>query len=93
VPALHPLCERGLLAGDVVGRWLPEMSYGYHEAKLTSSTAAFDYARQFEVFRKRAMCNGGGWAFRAPATSTVLSSTRAPGRRLRPSCTSFRPAT
>src|SRR3990170_5697563 len=27
------LCEKALLAGDVVGKWLPEMSYGYHEVK------------------------------------------------------------
>lgn len=60
------LCERGLLAGDVVGRWLPEMSYGYHEVKLYLSTAEFDYARQFEVFRKRAMCNGGGLGLQSP---------------------------
>jgi hypothetical protein len=60
------LCERGLLAGDIVGRWLPEMSYGYHEVKLYLSTAAFDYARQFEVFRKRAMCNGGGLGLQGP---------------------------
>jgi len=60
------LCERGLLAGDIVGRWLPEMSYGYHEVKLYLSTAAFDYARQFEVFRKRAMCNGGGLGLQSP---------------------------
>jgi hypothetical protein len=60
------LCERGLLAGDIVGRWLPEMSYGYHEVKLYLSTAAFDYARQFEVFRKRAMSNGGGLGLQGP---------------------------
>jgi hypothetical protein len=60
------LCERGLLAGDIVGRWLPEMSYGYHEVKLYLSTAAFDYARQFEVFRKRAMSNGGALGLQSP---------------------------
>src|SRR5436309_7676380 len=32
-------CERGLLSGDIIGRWLPEMSYGYHEVKLYLSTA------------------------------------------------------
>jgi len=59
-------CERGLLSGDIIGRWLPEMSYGYHEVKLYLSTAAFDYARQFEVFRKRAMSNGGGLGLQSP---------------------------
>jgi hypothetical protein len=59
-------CEKALLAGDVVGKWLPEMSYGYHEVKLYLSTAEFDVARQFEVFRKRALCNGGGMGLQGP---------------------------
>lgn len=60
------LCEKALLAGDVVGRWLPEMSYGYHEVKLYLSTAAYDAAQHFEVFRKRALSNGGGMGLQSP---------------------------
>jgi hypothetical protein len=60
------LCERALLAGDIGGRWLPEMSYGYHEVKLLVSAAEFDAARQFEVFRKRALSNGGGMGLQSP---------------------------
>jgi len=60
------ICERGLLSGDIIGRWLPEMSYGYHEVKLYLSTAAFDAAHFFEVFRKRAMSNGGGMGLQSP---------------------------
>ena len=60
------LCEKGLVTGDVIGNWLPEMSYGYHEVKLYLSTAEFDCARQFEVFRKRAFSNGGGMAVQSP---------------------------
>jgi len=59
-------CEKALLAGDVVGRWLPEMSYGYHEVKVYLATAEFDAARHFEVFRKRALCNGGGMGLQSP---------------------------
>jgi hypothetical protein len=59
-------CEKALLAGDVVGKWLPEMSYGYHEIKLYLATAEFDAARQFEVFRKRALSNGGGMGVQSP---------------------------
>ncbi len=59
-------CEKALLAGDIVGKWLPEMSYGYHEVKLYLSSAEFDAARQFEVFRKRAMSNGGGMGMQSP---------------------------
>ncbi len=60
------ICEKALLAGDVVGKWLPQMSYGYHEVKLYLSTAEFDVARQFEVFRKRALCNSGGMGVQSP---------------------------
>lgn len=59
-------CEKALLAGDVVGKWLPEMSYGYHEVKLYLATAEFDAARHFEVFRKRALANGGGMGLQSP---------------------------
>lgn len=59
-------CEKALLAGDIVGGWLPEMSYGYHEVKVYLSTAEFDAARHFEVFRKRALSNGGGLGLQSP---------------------------
>lgn len=60
------VCEKALVAGDIVGRWLPEMSYGYHEIKLFMASTEFDSARQFEVFRKRAMSNGGGMGVQSP---------------------------
>lgn len=60
------ISERALVAGDIVGKWLPEMSYGYHEVKLYLSSAEFDVARWFEVFRKRALSNGGGLGIQAP---------------------------
>jgi hypothetical protein len=60
------LCEKALVAGDTIGKWLPEMSYGYHEVKLYLSVAEFDEARQFEVFRKRAFSNGGGMGVQSP---------------------------
>lgn len=60
------LCEMAILSGDIGGRWLPEMSYGYHEVKLYVASAEFDAARQFEVFRKRAMSNGGGMGLQSP---------------------------
>ena len=60
------ICEKALLAGDMVGKWLPEMSYGYHEVKLYMSCVAFDDARQFDVFRKRALSNGGGMGLQSP---------------------------
>jgi len=56
----------------VLGKWEPEISYGYHEVKLYLATTIFENARAVEVFRKRALSNGGGlgvqatgWAFRS----------------------------
>jgi hypothetical protein len=60
------------MEADVLGRWEPEISYGYHEVKLYLATTIFENARAVEVFRKRALSNGGGlgiqssgWAFRS----------------------------
>jgi hypothetical protein len=60
------LCEKALITGDIIGKWLPEMSYGFHEVKLYLSCAEFDEARQFDVFRKRAFSNGGGMGVQSP---------------------------
>jgi hypothetical protein len=60
------LCEKALITGDIIGKWLPEMSYGFHEVKLYLSTAEFDEARQFDVWRKRAFSNGGGMGIQSP---------------------------
>ncbi|HXK33512.1 MAG TPA: hypothetical protein VNM91_05810 [Dehalococcoidia bacterium] len=74
--AIDQICthisEKEQLEADVLGRWEPEISYGYHEVKLYLATTIFENARAAEVFRKRALSNGGGlgvqstgWAFRA----------------------------
>ncbi|MEE9277106.1 MAG: hypothetical protein V3V06_01705 [Dehalococcoidia bacterium] len=54
------LSEYGWMKAQTVGRWLQEISYGFIEVKLFLSTVVFDSARLFEVFRKRALANGGG---------------------------------
>jgi len=66
------LSEKAQMEADVLGAWEPEISYGYHEVKLYLATVIFEDARAVEVFRKRALSNGGGlgvqapgWAFRA----------------------------
>jgi hypothetical protein len=70
------LSEKAQLEADVLGRWEPEISYGYHEVKLYLATVIFEDARAVEVFRKRALSNGGGlgiqspgWSFRAVVDS------------------------
>jgi hypothetical protein len=68
--------EKAQMEADVLGRWEPEISYGYHEVKLYLATVIFEDARAVEVFRKRALSNGGGlgiqspgWSFRAVVDS------------------------
>lgn len=71
------LSERGLLVVDVLGKWLPELSYGYHEVKTVLATQIFEAARAFEVFRKRALSNGGGLGIQSPGLySRVLFDAR-----------------
>ncbi|MEX2238843.1 MAG: hypothetical protein WEB00_15065 [Dehalococcoidia bacterium] len=60
------LSERGLLVVDVLGKWLPDLSYGYHEVKTLLATQIFEGGRAFEVFRKRALANGGGLGLQSP---------------------------
>lgn len=54
------LSEIEFVAGDAPGQWLSRISYDYHEVKLFLATQIFDEARHLDVFRKRALVNGGG---------------------------------
>jgi hypothetical protein len=61
--------EKAQAEADVLGRWEPEISYGYHEVKLYLATVIFEAARAVEVFRKRALSNGGGLGIQSPGWS------------------------
>lgn len=50
---------------EAISSWQHQMSYGYHEVKQFLATATFDAARHYEVFRKRALFNGGGLGLEA----------------------------
>ena len=63
------ISEKEQLEADVLGKWVPEVSYGYHEVKLYLSTTVFENARAVEVFRKRALSNGGGLGVQSPGWS------------------------
>jgi hypothetical protein len=60
------ISEKEQLEADVLGRWEPDISYGYHEVKLYLATTIFENARAVEVFRKRALSNGGGLGVQSP---------------------------
>jgi hypothetical protein len=55
---------------ECISKWLEEISYGFHEVKLYLATACFDYGRQTEAFRKRALANGGGLGVQTPGVYT-----------------------
>jgi len=60
------ISEKEQMEADVIGRWEPEISYGYHEVKLYLATTVFENVRAVEVFRKRALSNGGGLGIQSP---------------------------
>jgi hypothetical protein len=54
------LTEVEFIAGDVPGAWLPKVSNEHYETKLFLASQVMDEARHLDVFRKRALANGGG---------------------------------
>ncbi len=54
------LTEVEMVASDFPAKWLWQMNQHYHEVKMFLCTQAMDEARHLEVFRKRALANGGG---------------------------------
>ena len=60
------LTEVEFIAGDVPGQWLPRLSPEYYEVGLFLMTQIMDEARHTDVFRKRALANGGGLLAQGP---------------------------
>jgi hypothetical protein len=71
------LCERAAVANDAPAAWESRISYDFLEVKLYLATQIFDAARHIEVFRKRALANGGGLGVQTPgqAIRAVLEAT------------------
>ena len=54
------LTEVEFIAGDTPAQWLPRIPNEYYETKLFLLSQIMDEARHLDVFRKRALANGGG---------------------------------
>ncbi len=54
------LTQVEFIAGDVPGRWVSHISPDHYETALFLGTQIMDEARHMDVFRKRALVNGGG---------------------------------
>ena len=61
-------------AADRLGPWLPRIGNAFYEVKMFLGTQIMDETRHMEVFRKRALANGGGMGS-SFGTSTSLQST------------------
>ncbi len=54
------LTEVEMIAADLPAKWMWRMNHDFLEAKMFLCTQIMDEARHAEVFRKRALANGGG---------------------------------
>jgi hypothetical protein len=66
--------EVEFVAGDVPARWIAKASPEYFEARHVLTAQVMDESRHMDVFRKRAMANGGGLMQRVGGTAGVVGS-------------------
>jgi hypothetical protein len=60
------LTEVEFIAGDTPGKWIPRISPDFYEVAMFLTTQIMDEARHEDVFRKRALVNGGGLLQQTP---------------------------
>ena len=73
------LTEVEFVAGDVPGKWIAYTTPDYYEPRMYLVSQIMDEARHLDVFRKRALANGGGLMGqlnRAGAAGGVIDSAR-----------------
>ena len=66
------LAEVEFIAADMPAKWLWHINHDFHEVKCFLATQIMDEARHLDVFRKRALANGGGLLQASPASEEVL---------------------
>ncbi len=54
------ITEVEFVAGDVPGKWISKVTPDYYEPRMYLISQVMDEARHLDVFRKRALANGGG---------------------------------
>ena len=60
------LSQRAGIEIDVLGQWMHKMNNVYHEVKTYLASQLYDSARHFDVFRRRALSNGGNLGLESP---------------------------
>lgn len=68
------LTEVEFVAGDVPARWIAETTPDYFEPRNVLLAQVMDEARHMDVFRKRALANGGGLMGAVGGTAGVVGS-------------------
>ncbi len=68
------LTEVEFVAGDMPAKWLCRINHDFHEVKLFLATQIMDEARHLDVFRKRALANGGGLLMASPGQEKLLAA-------------------
>lgn len=66
------LSEVEMIASDFPAKWMWRINHDYVEAKMFLATQIMDEARHTEVFRKRALVNGGGLGKAKAVTESFL---------------------
>jgi len=66
------LTEVEFIAADAPTRWMSRINHDFLEVKLFLATQAMDEARHTDVFRKRALANGGGLGKASPISELSL---------------------
>lgn len=68
------LTEVEMIASDLPAKWMWRMNHDFLEAKMFLCTQIMDEARHAEVFRKRALANGGGLLMSRSRGESLLRS-------------------
>lgn len=66
------LTEVEFIAADLPAKWLWRINHDFHEVKLFLASQIMDEARHLDVFRKRALANGGGLLQASPGSERLL---------------------
>lgn len=68
------LTEVEFVAGDVPAKWIAKTTPDYFEPRMTLLAQIMDESRHMDVFRKRALVNGGGLLARTGGTAGIVGS-------------------
>jgi hypothetical protein len=66
------LTEVEFIAADLPAKWLWRINHDFHEVKCFLASQVMDEARHLDVFRKRALANGGGLLKASPGSENIL---------------------